>query len=287
MSLRSSRIPHPPGGRIFLIHHWVLSRLGFSVAAVLGAIDFLDRAQPRPGQFVCSRARLIADLEGLVGKNKIDEALAKLIALGWLRREEETILGPRNLQIRHQYALCADAIADFLTDSGIPGVPEEGSRQSRGPGRQSSQNWDAISKHKELEEAACKRPESVVALKAYSVRASGIAGWYESDHVQAEAIEHENSAETITAAITSLAITGKDPLLGLVVREIDRQRRALQMVERRAAAQVQYAEKLARSVRGIADQHEARCRGEVYLHTLSNKKKHQQTRSSERSSDEQ
>jgi len=80
---------------------------------VLGVLDFLDRTQPRPHQFICTRTRLIADLEGLVGKNKVDEALAQLIKLGWVVRREETVWGQRNLQTRHRYALCPDTVADF------------------------------------------------------------------------------------------------------------------------------------------------------------------------------
>lgn len=175
MTIRSSRIPHPPGGRIFLIHHWALMALGFSGAAVLGVLDFLDRTQARPLQFICTRTRLIADLE----------ALAELIKLGWVVRQEETVWGQRNLQTRHYYALRADAVAEFLAREGISGVPEQGSGKALKRDLPGSQNRDATSKHEDVE----KEAEVTAAAKTFSRRPSGIACWLPDDREKARQIE--------------------------------------------------------------------------------------------------
>ena len=199
MTIRSSRIPHPPGGRIYLIHHWALTAIGFAGAAVLGVLDFLDRTQPWPHQFICTRTRLIADLEGLVGKNKVDEALAQLIKLGWVVRREETVWGQRNLQTRHHYALCPDTVAEFLARDGISRVPEQGSGKALKRDLLGSQNRDAICKREDVDEEEAIPAREAAAARAFTRRPSGIACWFPEDHEKARQIEREHAPARIEA----------------------------------------------------------------------------------------
>lgn len=148
---RISRIPHPEGSRFVAIFEWVVRLFGMPAAAVLGVVDFHDRREEHPGQPVVSRMRILADLEGIVSRNKVDESLKLLTEeVGWLIRYDQTVKGERNFQTSSSYALCAPAIADFLkrkssySQTGNPGIPEQGTQeslsgdQSRSPNRESS-----------------------------------------------------------------------------------------------------------------------------------------------------
>ena len=269
MTIRSSRIPHPPGGRIFLIHHWALMALGFSGAAVLGLIDFLDRTQARPLQFICTRTRLIADLEGLVGKNKVDEALAELIKLGWVMRQEETVWGQRNLQTRHHYALRADAVAEFLAREGISGVPAQGSRKALKRDIPGFQNREATSKHEDVEKEA--EVTVTAAVKTFSRRPSGIACWFPDDHEKARQLEQTYPPAHIEAAVHHLMQSGKEAVPGLVLREIEQQQREQQAAAIRQAAEQRYAAVLNLPPPGSKDQ-AALARGAMLLQKVRQKK---------------
>lgn len=112
--MRESRLPHPPGGRFLILHDWAVRILGRAGAAVLGVIDFLDRREETPGAWVASRARIVADLEGFVGRNAVDEALEDLVHRGWLRRKNYVEQGSKNLIRRVQFSLDADAVSKFF-----------------------------------------------------------------------------------------------------------------------------------------------------------------------------
>lgn len=272
MTIRSSRIPHPPGGRIFLIHHWALMALGFSGAAVLGALDFLDRTQASPLQFICTRTRLIADLEGLVGKNKVDEALAQLIKLGWVVRREETVWGQRNLQTRHHYALCPDTVAEFLARDGISRVPEQGSGKALKRDLLGSQNRDAICKREDVDEEAAIPAREAAAAKAFTRRPSGIACWFPEDHEKARQIEREHAPARIEAAAKRLMDNGKEAVPGLVLREIERQQREQQAAAVRQAADQRYAALLNLPPSGSREQ-AALARGAMLLQKAGQRKR--------------
>lgn len=133
--MRTSRIGHPSGGRFLLIHEWAVRAVGRGAAAVLGALDFLDRGQEQAGCILATRARLIAELEGFVSRDSVDNALATLIDLGWVHRHARSVMGPRNLQTSYEYSLNADAISAFLSDSWLPekrrpGIRKNGSRKN-------------------------------------------------------------------------------------------------------------------------------------------------------------
>ena len=160
--MRDSRIEHPRGGSYIQVHRWAVKAIGKSAATILGQFDFLDRAD----QKLVSRARIIADLEGFVGKNVIDADLKLLEKMKWITCHEKRLMGPRNLQISLEFSLNVAVINNFLkgapepdteSDSspesefgtgeknGNPGVPEMGTQETRGipeKGTRESQNRD-------------------------------------------------------------------------------------------------------------------------------------------------
>lgn len=259
MTTPRSRIPHPSGGRILLIHHWAVMALGFSGAAVLGVLDFFDRLQAKPQQFICTRTRLIADLEGVVGKNKVDEALARLMKLGWVLRRQETLWGRSNLQTRHQYALCADAVAEFLLGSGICHIPEPKGRKNQNRDLAGSRNQEAINKQG-VDKGAEAPADSIATAKSYRRRPSGIICWLPDDEQKAQEIESATPADCIEAAIDRLVDCGKEPVPGLVLREILHQKHEAKIVEQRRVADQRYAAMLSVPPIGSGD-HAAFARG--------------------------
>lgn len=113
---RESRIAHPPGSRYFKIRIWAVAVIGRDCAAVLSAIEFRDQYQDEPGAFCVTRAKLIADLEGLVSKNKVDAGIATLLAQGWIVSRRRSIIGEKNLQTSVEFALRPDAINAYLAN---------------------------------------------------------------------------------------------------------------------------------------------------------------------------
>jgi hypothetical protein len=132
---RTSRIRHPSGGRFIQLHAWAVGAVGRDGAAVLGLMDFLDRAQDQPGRPLASRSRIIADLQGLVGRNSIDGALARLVDLDWLRLHVDTRVKQRNLSTTHYYSLNAAAVTEYVVKyvSGSPAFGKAGFPISGGP----------------------------------------------------------------------------------------------------------------------------------------------------------
>lgn len=135
---RTSRIRHPSGGRFIQLHAWAVGAVGRDGAAVLGLMDFLDRAQDQPGRPLASRSRIIADLQGLVGRNAIDGALARLVDLNWLRLHVDTRVKQRNLSTTHYYSLNTAAVTEYVVkyvsgspDFGKAGFPISGGPESR------------------------------------------------------------------------------------------------------------------------------------------------------------
>lgn len=102
---RTTRIPHPPGSRFVSLHAWAVSRFGLAGAAIIGLLDFLDRAKEKEDQPLASRLRILADLEGIVGRNSVDSGLRALSEAGVIRRYEKTSMGEKNFETRVEYGL--------------------------------------------------------------------------------------------------------------------------------------------------------------------------------------
>lgn len=118
---RTSRIPHPPGSRFVPLYSWAVRLFGLAGASIIGHLEFIDRAQEFENQPLASRARIRADLEGIVGKHLIDEALRNLVAHRALKRHENTTMGTNNLVTRVEYGLDLDGLQHLL------GTPDFGS----------------------------------------------------------------------------------------------------------------------------------------------------------------
>lgn len=81
--------------------------------------------------------------------------------------------------------------------------------------------------------------------KRRAKRPSGIVTWTADDRPEAERIEQLHSADEIGAAVAALGAAGKEPVPGLVARELERQQRERDTAERRAAAEAAHAVRLA------------------------------------------
>lgn len=68
-------------------------------------------------------------------------------------------------------------------------------------------------------------------------RASGIVTWTNADLPGAERIEQEHRSDAISTAVSALLAAGKEPVPGLVERQIQRQLRERELAEQRATSQ--------------------------------------------------
>ncbi len=218
----------------------------------MAEIDFLDRAQDAPGRPVASRARILADLEGLVGRNSVDSALRILVEAGWLKRHERRTLGPFNIQRSYEFSLDAVAIAASLghsmmdSDSGDPDVPISEIRQS--PNRDQSRNLIREPLERiEVDEAAAPSKRAIVAAaaghsssiqgKRRRKRPSGIVTWVPEDEEEAVRIEAATSREDIVKAIARLCHNEKQPVPGMVAIELERMTKEVQLAKLRSEAE--------------------------------------------------
>ena len=112
--MSDSHINHPLGARFVMTYVWAAVALGKDAAAVLGLFDFLDRAQEKTGQFVASRTRVLAELEGVLTQYAVDNALRSLTDLGFLIKRERDEFRKKNMTKTHEYALDAGAVNLFL-----------------------------------------------------------------------------------------------------------------------------------------------------------------------------
>ncbi len=259
---RTSRIPHPPGSRFVSLYHWAVRRFGIAGAAVLGLLDFLDRAHDTPGQPLASRARIIAELEGIVGKHMVDQALKDLIGAGVIHRNEETTMGRRNWETRVEYSLDIAGLKQLLATPETGSSGELQNRDFRGlpkPGPDSGLipgvPYGGIEVEEDLKKEAAARANTHCSVGAADAAAAGlnqkrkhpkrtaskIECWYPDEDKAATEIEALFPAEQIAAAVATVKgrnnSVGKptSPVPALVAEELERAQRAAEMAERRAA----------------------------------------------------
>lgn len=255
--MRSSRISHPPGSRFVAVHVWAVQRFGLAGAAILGELDFLDRAQEEPNQPLASRARIIADLEGVVGRNAIDAALLSLEAAGAISRHVLTRPGERNIERRVSYGLNLDGLANLLgspqTGSSrsslnreFPEVPKSGPKPGPEPGTPtyiSIKEKEAAALHANSGSAAASNSSFEEKRKHPRRTANGIECWYPAEDEQADAIESTYFDEHIAAAVKTIKSknnkAGKptSPIPVLVADVLEKQERERQAQERLAVAE--------------------------------------------------
>lgn len=253
---RNSRLPHPPGGRFVQIHVHLLREFGLAGAAVIGWLDFLDQGMSEPEQPLASRARLIADLEGIVGRNSIDLALRELEQRDLLRKHATVSFGARNLERRVEYRFHLAGFHALFGIAGTLATPDSGSFGGSRFGEipelpatdpDSAPDSGASHKTKELEAEADaaprKRGASAAAMqnvptlgKRRRRRPSGIVTWDSADVEAAEEIERTHDRSAIQAAIDAvLSRIKKDPVPGLVLQELERMERSRTLDAQRAA----------------------------------------------------
>lgn len=215
----NSRIGHPKGASFVQIQRWIVVELGLPCAAVIGHLDFLDSATVEAGQPLATRQRIIADLEGIIGRNCVDKAIQTLVELGWLVKIERTTVN-KNITTWFEFALDAEAINNYL--SGKPGVPKPGNPASRNRDQNRDQNRDRkrdaiyINKEEEKErEAAAAVPKT----KNLSARQGGLAEKLNSLMLTASKLggdaardaDNRRFAEKIAAAV------GEEEVLSAIV----------------------------------------------------------------------
>lgn len=115
---------------------------------MLGLLDFLDSAQECPEQPLATRQRVIAELEGMVGRNAVDLALNDLVCKGWIIKIERTAI-QKNIVYWHDYALSPERINADLS-GGNSDVPNSGPRGSRRRDRVRGCNRD-VNKNEEVD----------------------------------------------------------------------------------------------------------------------------------------
>lgn len=132
--------------------------------------------------------------------------------------------------------------------------------------------WKGKEKEKGKEAAAPRAQARETADAAAAVlpggkrrdeRPSGVVTWEPLDTEKAELIERRHSAEDIGAAVAALTACGKEPVPGLVTRELDRQRRERDAAVRRAAAEAAHQAKLNTPIANVDA--ETRARGLALL----------------------
>lgn len=176
MAARESRINHPRGSVFIQLHVWAVQAFGRDGAAIIGALDFLDRAQEHGGQLVASRARLLADLEGLVSRYALDRALSDLVRLKLIKRVEREMFLTKNLTKTHFYALQTDAINKFIKERNIDVLNSERRRDESGTdscseiatGAGSESRTSTVLKEEIKEEREIERPMASVVPGALS-----------------------------------------------------------------------------------------------------------------------
>lgn len=248
MSL-TSRIPHPPGSRYVPIYTWAVARFGFSGAAIIGLLEFFDRAEDMPGQPLASRARIIADLEGVVGRNSVDNALEDLVQRGAITRHIEIRPGKNNITRLVRYGLDLAGIACIISGSKIGSSGKSLNRESREfPESVPKPGPEQVVPYKEeieteIEEAAPRAHARGTDSAAASSEVSnakrqhpdrsrlGIECWYPSEDLEADAIVAAHDSDAITAAVAAIkqrlngAGNKTSPVPALVLAELERQQR--------------------------------------------------------------
>lgn len=226
---RTSRIPHPPGTRYVPIYAWACTRFGLAGAAIIGLLEFLDRAEELPEQPLASRARIIADLQGLVGRNSVDSALDALVKSKAITRHIEVQPGENNIRRLVRYGLDLPGLGQLL------GTPEIGnsrnSRNRESPEFPESGPKPGVPSIKELEvevaaPRACARGADSAAPsigKRRTRRQSGIITWIPADVQAAEELEKQYGPNDISAAVVALRKLNKQPVPGLVLQQIEQQ----------------------------------------------------------------
>lgn len=253
---RTSRIPHPPGARYVAIHVWAVKRFGLAGAAIIGLLDFFDRAQSVSGQPLASSARIIADLEGIVGRDSVLQALKSLQQAEVIERVVSTTIGARNLENHVRYSLNAAGVARLLETPEIRSFGNSGFQEPPEVLKSALKSEVPSYIGLEVEAAAphvhARAPASAAAIPGTTEKRrhphrsmSGIECWYSTEDAEAIAIEDSASVDQIASAVAAIkarknsAGKSQSPVPALVREELEKQQRELYAAERRAITEAQ------------------------------------------------
>lgn len=225
---RTSRIVRRPGSRFLSIFADDVERFGLACAGVVALLDFFDRAQEEGGLPTASRARIVAELEGLAGRNAVDKALGELLDAGIVSKFEKTKWGQRNFIRTVTYGLDAAAFSALLQ-----GTPDSGS-SGKSPNRElrevpeSGPEQGTPSMYEKEERSPSSAGAGISADDAAQDRFGrihGIVTWTLADREAARALAAEVSADELAAAIAAVEDRDKEPLPSLVRRELEKMAR--------------------------------------------------------------
>lgn len=104
-------------------------------------------------------------------------------------------------------------------------------------GKEKEKGKEAAAPRAQVRESSDAAAAPLTSGKRRNERPSGIVTWEPLDIEKAELIERTHSAAEIGVAVAALTACDKEPVPGLVTRELDRQRRERHTAERRAAAE--------------------------------------------------
>lgn len=93
--------------------------------------------------------------------------------------------------------------------------------------------------------------------KNYDERESGIVTWLQDDPAKAEKIEQQHSKVEIDAAVAAVVATGKDPVPGLISREIERRRCERDAAARRVVVEAEHQARLDAAPEQVEDDKKA------------------------------
>jgi len=253
---RVSRIQHQPGSRFIALHAWAVREFGVAGAAVIGLLDFLDRAHEKANQPTASRQRVVAELEFIVGRDQVDRALRTLVEVGAINVHKKTTAGAKNLVTRVEYSINSGTLNKIIT--GTPEIRSPGDSCPQEPPGQLDPVLNPgvayTKKEKEEEAAARAQARGAAAAKNNKKRrstASGIVTWTPDDERAAAELEQQGRPDELAAAVATVTATGRDPVPGLVARAIERQQRARHDAARRAALDAERAALIAAPPAGL------------------------------------
>ncbi len=230
--MRSSRIPHPPGSRFIKFYAWQVKRFGFASAAVLSLLDYFDRMHEHSGQKLATRARIVADLQGIVGRDAVDKALSALEDMRVITRHVSTSPGEKNIKRNVDYGLNLSGITRLLATPEIrnPGNSETSdSRELLISGLESGliPGLPSIEKEAEKEAAASHLREPISDAAAITQKKRrvvlGVVTWYPEDQIEVERLSKLHGKDEVESAADSIRASGIEPLPGRVAQELQRQ----------------------------------------------------------------
>ena len=230
-----------------MLYAWAIKRFGFAGAAILGQLEFLDRAQQDGERPLASRLQLLAALEGLAGRNSVDNALKDLLSAKVITRFQETTFGQKNLETYVKYGLnLAGLAAQFETYEAM-NVRNSPIGESRQVTESFPESGTPIIEKNIEKKAAAQRSDHVLSTTAHAspvvfeterkqrrIRPSGIVTWTSNDVEEAVSLESIHVADLIAAAVSALILSDKEPVPGRVGREIQRMEREHDVAEQKA-----------------------------------------------------